>query len=139
MADLENTKLHSYLKEVFAADSQGCVRLIYFANQAESEGHGDIASTLRGLADRQLESALGYLQYLSAAGDPITDMPITNLSESLESAIDGFNYDCSGNFQWMIQMAQDEDLDQVSAWLSEVLEQKTTTLQALKDAAAASH
>ncbi len=135
MTDLENTKLHSYLKEVFAADSQGYVRLIYFADQADAERRADIASVLRSLADRQLEGALGHLRFLSEAGDPITDMPITNLSESIDSAVDGFNYDCSGNFQWMIQMAQDEKLDQVATWLSEVLQQKSETLGELREMA----
>lgn len=132
MAELESTKLHSYLKELFAADSQAFVRLTWFSRQAADEGRAEVASELSAIADRQLRGALGHLRFLMQAGDPITDMPIDTSASSIKSAVDSFNYDCSGHFQWMIQMARDEHLFEVADWLEEVLAEKEGSLSILR-------
>lgn len=133
MAELESTKLHSYLKELFAADSQAFVRLTSFAQQAEGEGLAEVASALRAIADKELTNALGHLGFLMQASDPITDMPMNSSASSIKSAVDSFNYDCSGHFQWMIQMARDEHLFDVADWLQQVLTEKERSLSVLRE------
>ena len=49
--DLNGTKTHANLKDAFAGESQANRRYLYFAKNADVEGHPDIAGLFRDTAE----------------------------------------------------------------------------------------
>src|ERR1700731_3874005 len=76
MANLKGTKTHQNLKDAFAGESQANRRYLYFAKIADVEGQPEIAGLFRDTAEGETGHAHGHLDYLKAAGDPVTDQPI---------------------------------------------------------------
>ena len=68
MPQLKGTKTHSNLKDAFAGESQANRRYLYFAKQADVEGHPDIAGLFRDTADGETGHAHGHLDYLKSVG-----------------------------------------------------------------------
>ena len=76
MKPLKGTKTHDNLKAAFAGEAQANRRYLYFANKADVEGQNDVAALFRSTAEGETGHAHGHLDYLSAVGDPATDLPI---------------------------------------------------------------
>ncbi|HLH28394.1 MAG TPA: rubrerythrin family protein, partial [Acidimicrobiales bacterium] len=84
---LAGSKTWTNLKEAFAGESQANRRYLYFAKQADVEGHPDVAGLFRDTAEGETGHAHGHLEYLSQVGDPATGKPIGHTKQNLEAAI----------------------------------------------------
>jgi len=85
--NLNSTKTHENLKAAFAGESQANRRYLYFAKQADVEGHPDIAGLFRDTAEGETGHAHGHLEYLRAVGDPASGKPIGNTRLNLAASI----------------------------------------------------
>ena len=70
MSDLPGTATHDNLQAAFARESQANRRYLWFAQQADIEGHPDVAALFRSIAEGETGHAHGLLEFLAAAGDP---------------------------------------------------------------------
>ena len=86
---LSGTKTHNNLKAAFAGESQANRRYLYFGKIADVEGRPDVAGLFKDTADGETGHAHGHLDYLKAAGDPATGLPIGSTEKNLKAAIAG--------------------------------------------------
>lgn len=87
MAELKGTRTHQNLQEAFAKESQANRRYLYFADKADIEGFPEIAGNFRDTSEGEAGHAQGHLDFLRAAGDPASGMPIGPTGDNLRSAI----------------------------------------------------
>ena len=87
MANLKGSKTEQCLKEAFAGESQANRRYLYFANKADVEGQNDVAALFRSTAEGETGHAHGHLEFLEAAGDPATGLPIGGAIVSVKLAV----------------------------------------------------
>lgn len=116
MAELAGTKTHQNLKDGFAGESQANRRYLYFARQADVEGHPDVAGLFRDTADGETGHAFGHLDFLKSAGDPVTDKPIGATDKNLESAIEGETYEYTEMYPGFAKTARDEGFTDIAEW-----------------------
>ena len=117
MPDLNGTKTHGNLKEAFAGESQANRRYLYFAQKADVEGHPDVASLFRSVAEGETGHAFGHFDFLAEVGDPATDQPVGTTSDNLKSAIAGETYEYTEMYPGFAKTARDEGFDEVAEWL----------------------
>src|SRR3979411_2418496 len=84
MANLKGTKTHENLKNAFAGESQANRRYLYFAKNADVEGHPDLAGLFRDTAEGETGHAHGHLDFLKQVGDPATGEPIGDTRKNLK-------------------------------------------------------
>ena len=116
MPALKGSRTEQCLKEAFADESQANRRYLYFANKAEIEGHAQIASLFRSTAEGETGHAHGHLEFLEAAGDPVTGMPIGATRDNLASAMAGETYEYSEMYPGMAKVAREEGFDEIADW-----------------------
>jgi rubrerythrin len=104
------------LKEAFAHEAQAYRRYLYFANQAEIEGHPEIASLFRSTAQGEVGHANGHLEFLQAAGDPVTGLPFGTTRNNLASAVASENLESGDMYVRMGKVARQEGFDEVADW-----------------------
>ncbi len=116
--NLKGTKTELNLKEAFAGESQANRRYLYFANMADIEGSPEVAAVFRHTAEGETGHAHGHMEYLlnGAAGDPATGMPVKNVAEALESAIEGETHEYTDMYPGMAKTARDEGFDEIADW-----------------------
>jgi rubrerythrin len=85
--DLDGSKTHRNLQEAFAEASQANRRYLWFAQQADVDGHPGVAALLRSIAESRTGHALGHLDHLAEVGDPVSGLPVGDTVDNLESAI----------------------------------------------------
>src|SRR5438270_13913823 len=86
---LKGSKTQGNLKAAFAGESQANRRYLYFAAKADVEEQNDVSAVFRSTAEGETGHAHGHLEYLEAAGDPATDLPIGGTRANLKAAIAG--------------------------------------------------
>ncbi len=86
---LAGTKTHDNLKAAFAGESQANRRYLYFAKNADVEGHPDLAGLFRDTAEGETGHAHGHLDFLKSVGDPATGEPIGDTRKNLKAAFAG--------------------------------------------------
>ena len=91
--NLTGTKTHENLKAAFAGESQANRRYLYFAKNADVEGHPDLAGLFRDTAEGETGHAHGHLDFLKQVGDPATGEPIGDTRKNLKAAIAGETYE----------------------------------------------
>lgn len=116
MPELKGTKTHDNLKEGFAGESQANRRYLYFAQKADVEGCPDISATFRSVAEGETGHAFGHFDFLSAVGDPVTDVPVGETHDNLQSAIEGETYEYTEMYPGFAKTAREEGFDEVSEW-----------------------
>ena len=116
MADLKGSKTHAHLKEAFAGESQANRRYLYFAKQADIEGHPDVGGLFRDTAEAETGHAHGHLDYLRRVGDPATDKPIGTTDKNLGAAVHGQTYEYTEMYPGMARSARDEKFDSIAEW-----------------------
>ena len=116
MAKLAGTKTHKNLKEAFAGESQANRRYLYFARQADIEGHPDVGGLFRDTAEAETGHAHGHLDFLKSVGDPATDKPIGSTDKNLVAAVTGETYEYTQMYPGMAKTAREEKLDEVAEW-----------------------
>ena len=114
--ELNNTKTHGNLKEAFAGESQANRRYLYFAKNADVEGHPDIAGLFRDTAEGETGHAHGHLDYLAEVGDPATDLPIGSSQANLKSAVAGETHEYTDMYPGMAKSARGEGFDEIADW-----------------------
>jgi rubrerythrin len=113
---LSGTKTLTNLKEAFAGESQANRRYLYFAKQADVEGHPDIAGLFRDTAEGETGHAHGHLEYLRQVGDPATGKPIGTTKVNLEAAIAGETYEYTEMYPGFARTAREEGFEEIAEW-----------------------
>jgi rubrerythrin len=114
--DLKGTKTHENLKAAFAGESQANRRYLYFAKQADVEGHPDVAGLFRDTAEGETGHAHGHLDFLRQVGDPATGEPIGNTSKNLKASIAGETYEYTEMYPGFAKTARAEGFEEVAEW-----------------------
>ena len=116
MPDLKGTKTHQNLKDAFAGESQANRRYLYFARQADIEGHPDVGGLFRDTAEAETGHAHGHLDFLKQAGDPATDKPIGSTDQNLAAAVAGETYEYTEMYPGMAKQARSDKFDEIAEW-----------------------
>jgi rubrerythrin len=117
MAELKGSKTEENLKAAFAAESQANRRYLYFAQKADIEGYPDLSALFRSVAEGETGHAFGHLDFLAAAGDPVTGEPVGSTEDNLRSAIADETYEYSEMYPGFARTARDEGFIEVAEWL----------------------
>lgn len=113
---IKGSKTHDNLKHAFAGESQANRRYLYFARQADVEGYPEVAGHFRDTAEGETGHAHGHLDYLKAAGDPATDLPIGSTSMNLKAAVAGETYEYTEMYPGFAKTARDEGFAEIADW-----------------------
>lgn len=116
MADLKGSQTEAALKQAFAAESEAVWRYRYFALIAEFEGSADAAERLSQAAEADALSAHGCLDFLRAAGDPATGMPIGETASNLAAAAAADQRLAAETYPRLAQQARDEGFHDIADW-----------------------
>lgn len=119
MSELRGTRTEAHLRQAFARESQTALRYLYFAQQADIEGRPDVAALFRVIAEGETGHAIGLLDLLADAGDPLTDEPIGDTDDNLRSAIVGERSDAE-RYVDFADVARAEGLTEIADWLDTV-------------------
>jgi rubrerythrin len=114
--NLAGTKTFENLKEAFAGESQANRRYLYFAKQADVEGHPDVAGLFRDTAEGETGHAHGHLEYLKQVGDPATGKPIGSTKLNLQAAIAGETYEYTEMYPGFAKAARNEGFEEIAEW-----------------------
>jgi rubrerythrin len=114
--NLSGTKTFENLKEAFAGESQANRRYLYFAKQADVEGHPDVAGLFRDTAEGETGHAHGHLEYLRQVGDPATGKPIGNTKLNLQASIAGETYEYTEMYPGFAKVARNEGFEEIAEW-----------------------
>jgi len=117
MAELKGSKTEENLRAAFAAESQANRRYLYFAQKADIEGHPDVATLFRSIAEGETGHAFGHLEFLAAVGDPVTGEPLGSTAQNLRAAIASEQREYSEMYPEYARVAREEGFDEVAEWL----------------------
>ncbi|MHB2022442.1 MAG: rubrerythrin family protein [Mycobacteriales bacterium] len=118
MPRLAGSETHDNLKEAFAGESMANRRYLFFARQAEIEGHGEYKQLFEDTAAGETGHAFGHLEYLRDAGDPATGEPIGDTYKNLASAVAGETYEFTAMYPGFAKTAREEGFDEIADWFS---------------------
>ncbi len=116
MKTVKGTKTHENLKAAFAGESQANRRYLYFAKIADVEGYPEVAMNFRETAEGETGHAHGHLDFLKAAGDPATGLPLGDTATNLGAAIAGETHEYTDMYPGMAKTARDEGFKEISDW-----------------------
>ena len=116
MPQLKGSKTHQNLKDAFAGESQANRRYLYFAKQADVEGHSDIAGLFRDTAEGETGHAHGHLDFLKEVGDPATGLEIGDTETNLKAAVAGETYEYTQMYPGFAKTAREEGFDEIAEW-----------------------
>jgi rubrerythrin len=116
MPFLKGSKTHENLKLAFASEAQANRRYLYFARQADIEGHTEIAGLFRDTAEGETGHAHGHLDFLKEVGDPVTGEPFGDTVANLKSAIVSETYEYSEMYIEFAKIARDEGFEEIAEW-----------------------
>jgi len=116
MPDLKGSKTYDNLKHAFAGESQANRRYLYFAKQADIEGYPEVAGLFRDTAEGETGHAHGHLDYLKKVGDPATDLPFTEVSQMLQSAVAGETHEYTDMYPGFAKVARQEGFTEIADW-----------------------
>ena len=114
--ELNNTKTHGNLKEAFAGESQANRRYLYFAKNADVEGHPDIAGLFRDTAEGETGHAHGHLDFLKQVGDPATAEPDGDTRKNLKASTKGETYESTEMYPGFAKTAREEGFEEIAEW-----------------------
>ncbi|MGI8848289.1 MAG: rubrerythrin family protein [Candidatus Dormibacteria bacterium] len=118
MTELKGSKTHLALKEAFAGESMANRRYLFFARQAEKEGHNPVAEMFQDTAAAETGHAFGHAEFLLAAGDPATDEPMGTTEENLASSIAGETYEFTAMYPGFARTAREEGFEEIADWFA---------------------
>lgn len=122
MTDLKGSQTEANLRQALARESQSSHRYLYFAQQAEIDGHPEIAGLFRSVAETESTHAFGHLDFLTELGDPGTDQPVGTTEDNLRSAIAGETYDYTEMYPTFAATARSEGFDAIADWLDTLVD-----------------
>ncbi|MBX2832444.1 MAG: rubrerythrin family protein [Rhodospirillales bacterium] len=113
---LKGTRTEQNLRAAFAAEAQTNRRYLYFAQQADIEGHVEAAELFRTAAEAETGHAFGHLEFLETVGDPVTGKELGTTKLNLEAAIAQEKQEAEASYPDMARIAREEGLEDVAAW-----------------------
>ncbi len=116
MADLKGSKTHDNLKGAFAGESQANRRYLYWARVADIEGYTEVGGLFRDTAEAETGHAHGHLDFLKAAGDPATGLPIGSTELNLKAAVAGETYEYTEMYPGFAATAREEGFGEIADW-----------------------
>jgi len=116
MPVLKGSKTHENLKLAFAGEAQANRRYLYFARQADIEGHTEIAGLFRDTAEGETGHAHGHLDFLKEVGDPVTGEPLGDTVANLKSAIVSETYEYTEMYTGFANIAREEGFEEIAEW-----------------------
>ena len=116
MPSLNGTQTHANLKAAFAGESQANRRYLWFAKIADVEGYPDVAGLFRDTAEGETGHAHGHLEFMKAAGDPATGLPIGETEQNLKAAVAGETYEYTDMYPGMARTAREEGFAEIATW-----------------------
>jgi rubrerythrin len=116
MAELAKSKTIENLRTAFAGESQANRRYTYFSRRADEEGYPEIAALFKSVADGETAHALRHFDYMKTVGDPVTNVPVTDVKGMLESAIKGETYEHTTMYPQFAETARREGFDEIAKW-----------------------
>lgn len=116
MKPLRNTRTEENLKEAFAGESQANRRYLWFAQRADVEGYAETAALFRAVAEGETGHAHGHMDFLAAAGDPATGLPIGETAENLRASLEGETYEYTQMYPGFARTAREEGFDEIADW-----------------------
>lgn len=93
------SKTDQNLKDAFAGESQANRKYLAFAQQADKEGHAQVAKLFRAAAAAETVHAHGHLRVMKGVG---------NTTDNLKEAIAGETHEFKSMYPEMIKDAQEE-------------------------------
>jgi len=137
MKTLKGTRTHENLNLAFAAESQANHRYLYYARDADIEGHPDVGGLFRNTSEAETAHAFGHLDLLKAAGDPATGLPYGTTRENLHAAVEGETREYTEMYPGMAKTAREEGLAEVADWFETLAKAERSHagrfMKALKD------
>jgi len=116
MVELAKSKTLENLRNAFAGESQANRRYTYFSRKADEEGYPEVATLFRSIADGETAHALRHFEFMKSVGDPVTNAPVTNVKEMLESGIKGEKYECTSMYPEFAKTARQEGFEEIAKW-----------------------
>jgi rubrerythrin len=116
MAELAKSKTIENLRAAFAGESQANRRYTYFSRRADEEGYPEIAALFRSVADGETAHALRHFDYMKTVGDPVTNVPVTDVKGMLESAVKGETYEHTTMYPQFAETARREGFEEIARW-----------------------
>ena len=116
MPELAKSKTIENLRSAFAGESQANRRYTYFSRKADEEGYPEIATLFRSVADGETAHALRHFEFMKNVGDPVTNVPVTNVKEMLESSVKGETYECTSMYPEFAKTAHQEGFEEIARW-----------------------
>ncbi len=119
MAELRGSETEANLRRALALEATANRRYLYFAQQADAEGHHDIAELFRSVADGETAHAFGHLDLLAPADDaggadgPARDATTANL----RAAVDAETHEGDEVYPAFARTARAEGFDEIAEWL----------------------
>jgi rubrerythrin len=116
MVELAKSKTIENLRSAFAGESQANRRYTYFSRKADEEGYPEVAALFRSVADGETAHALRHFEFMKSVGDPVTNIPVTNVKEMLESSVKGETYECTSMYPEFAKTARREGFEEIAKW-----------------------
>ncbi len=113
---LKGSRTEKNLKDAFAGESQANRRYLYFAKVADVEGYPEIAMNFRETAEGETGHAHGHLDFLKAAGDPATGLPIGDTALNLKASIAGETHEYTDMYPGFAKAARSEGFAEIADW-----------------------
>lgn len=113
---LKGTRTEANLRAAFAAEAQTNRRYLYFAQQADIEGYAEAAELFRTAAEAETGHAFGHLEFLEAAGDPLTGRELGTTRLNLHAAVQQEKEEAETAYPEMARIAREEGLEDIAAW-----------------------
>lgn len=116
MPQLKGSRTEQNLRAALEREAQDNRRFEYFARRAAVEGHVAAARLFREVANGETAHAMGHLELLEAAGDPLTGADAgADMRRSLREAVALEEEGCE-RYPALAAVARDERLLEVAEW-----------------------
>lgn len=135
MPVVQNSETHQNLLAAFAEKSQAIQRYLWFAEQADVEGHPEVAAVFRLVAGHETGHAQGLLEFLAEVGDPLTGGAIGDSRDNLQSALGGGTTVAVSSYPAYAAAARKAGRDDVAEWFDSLAQSEERSLDRLRAAA----
>lgn len=130
--DLAGSQTYENLKKAFARESDTNRRYLWFAQLADVDGHPQIATLFRSVAEAETGHAFGHLEFLAEVADPTTGHPLGETAENLKAAIAGEVHDHDEMYPDFAAVARDEGLEEIAAWFETLIDAERNQAERLR-------
>lgn len=120
MSDLRGTRTEQNLRDAFAAESAASRRYLFFAQQADVDGHPDIAALFRSIAESETGHALGHYDFLAELGDPDSGQALGSTIDALRAAVASERREAEDFYPRLAEEARAEGFHEIGDWMDVV-------------------